>query len=541
MLNVPLVETEECAVESAALDAWIGAVGADNVVTDGASLRRAEMATFAPTRRIPAIVRPANRAEVQECVRIANRFRVPVYPISSGKNWGYGSRIPSAENCVLLDLGRMNRIVDFNEQLAYVTIEPGVTQAQLFEFLAERGSKLWMDCTGASPHCSLVGNTMERGFGHTPYGDHFAHSCGLEVVLPDGDAIETGFARYPGAKAAPLYRWGVGPSLDGLFTQSNLGIVTRMTLWLMPAPEYFQAYYFRAETDEGLAGLIDALRPLRLNGTIRSSSHIANDYKVIQALRQYPWEETGGRTPLTDPLMGELRRSLKIGAWNGSGALYGTKAQVAEARRLLRAALKGKVTGLDFLDDRKLALASRFAGVYQRISGWDLKRTLAVLKPVYGLMKGVPTAHPLFSTYWRKRAVPPAEMDPDRDGCGLLWCSPIAPNDGAHARRVTNLARERCLADGFEPAISLTVLTDRTLSCILSLTYDRDVPGEDQRAAACYTGLLDLFASEGYHPYRLAVTAMHAMDEGNGYSHTLRSLKRTLDPHNILSPGRYSS
>jgi len=278
--------------DQSAVQCWIDVVGPENVVTDEAPLREAGMATFATTRRIPAILRPANRAEVQECVRIANRCGVPLYPISSGRNWGYGSRVPSAEGCVLLDLGRMNRIVDFSEDLAYVTLEPGVTQAQLYDFLRQQNSNLWMDCTGASPHCSLIGNTMERGFGHTPYGDHFAHSCGLEVVLPDGSAIETGFARYAGAKAAPLYRWGLGPSLDGLFTQSSFGIVTRMTLWLMPAPEYFQAYYFRCETDEGLSPLIDALRPLRLNGTIRSSSHIANDYKVLQALRQYPWEET---------------------------------------------------------------------------------------------------------------------------------------------------------------------------------------------------------------------------------------------------------
>ena len=105
-------------------------------------------------------------------------FGVPVYPISSGKNWGYGSRVPAADGCILLDLGRMNRIVDFNEELAYVTVEPGVTQAQLYAFLRERGSNLWVDATGASPECSLIGNAVERGFGHTPYGDHFTNCCG---------------------------------------------------------------------------------------------------------------------------------------------------------------------------------------------------------------------------------------------------------------------------------------------------------------------------------------------------------------------------
>ncbi len=155
----------------------------------------------------------------------------------------------------LLDLGRLNRILDFDEALAYVTVEPGVTQRQLFEFLQERGSRLWMDATGASPECSIIGNTMERGFGHTPMGEHCNHVCGFEVILPTGDRLETGFARFTGATTAPLNRWAVGPSLDGLFSQSNFGIVTRMSVWLMPAPEYFEAYFFQCDDENGLARL----------------------------------------------------------------------------------------------------------------------------------------------------------------------------------------------------------------------------------------------------------------------------------------------
>jgi 4-cresol dehydrogenase (hydroxylating) flavoprotein subunit len=522
-----------------ALTAWSAALGPENVVTGEPSLRAAETATFASTHRIPAIIRPGNRQEVQECLRIATRFATPVYPISSGRNWGYGSRIPPADGCVLMDLGRMDRIVDFNEALAYVTVEPGVTQAQLYAFLEERGSKLWMDATGSSPQCSLIGNAVERGFGHTPYGDHFAHACGLEVVLPTGDVVETGFARFPSARAAPLYHWGVGPSLDGLFSQSNYGIVTRMTVWLMPRPEYFQAYYFRCQEAGQLKTTIDALRPLRLDGTIRSASHIANDYKVVAALRQYPWLETGGRTPLGGTMMAQFRKDLKIGAWNGSGALYGTKRQVKEARRLLRKALQGSAQHLQFLDDRTLQLASWFAKPYQLISGWNLERTLAVLKPVYGLMKGIPTEHTLASTYWRKSFAPPVAMDPDRDGCGLLWCSPVAPNDGAAASHLTALISEHVLAHGFEPAISLTMISGRALACIISLAYDRDIPGEDERAMACYRHLLRILAQCGYYSYRLPVGMMSAMSEPGAYTNLLDGIKHALDPSGILAPGRY--
>jgi 4-cresol dehydrogenase (hydroxylating) len=433
----------------------------------------------------------------------------------------------------------MNRIVDFSEELGYVTVEPGVTQGQLFAFLQARGSHLWMDSTGASPHCSLIGNTMERGFGHTPYGDHFGNACGLEVVLPSGETVQTGLARFPSATAAPLYKWGVGPSVDGLFSQSNLGIVTRMTIWLMPAPEYFQAYYFRCESGAALEQVIDALRPLRMNGTIRSASHIANDYKVISGLQQYPWQETGGQTPLCGKPLENLRRELKIGAWSGSGALYGTRAQVKESRRLLRRALAGKATGLQFLDDRKLELVSKFAGIYDKISGWNLTRFLALLRPVYGLMKGIPTDQPLASTYWRKRTPPPADMNPDRDGCGLIWCSPIAPNEGYHAGRVTALASELMLRHGFEPIISLTVLTDRTLSCIINIAYDRHAPGEDERAMECYRKLLDCLAQYGYYSYRLSIAGMSAANGNGEYTAMLCTIKDTLDPNGILAPGRY--
>ena len=138
-------------VSNSVLLEWADVVGSSNVITDEAPLHEAETGTFATGHRIPAIIRPGSRQEVQECLRIASRSGTPIYPISSGKNWGYGSRMPSADLCVLLDLGRMNRIVDFDEDLAYVTVEPGVSQAQLYAFLQERGSRLWMDVTGASP------------------------------------------------------------------------------------------------------------------------------------------------------------------------------------------------------------------------------------------------------------------------------------------------------------------------------------------------------------------------------------------------------
>jgi 4-cresol dehydrogenase (hydroxylating) len=524
---------------SSACESWKLLLGSESVHVDGPTLEAAETATFATHQRIPAILRPADREQVQECLRIANRFAVPVYPISSGMNWGYGSRVPPGDGCVLLDLSRLGRILDFNEKLGCVTVEPGVTQRQLYTLLKERGSRLWMDSTGSSPDCSLIGNVMERGFGHTPYGDHFAHVCGLEVVLPDGEVIETGFARFADCPASAINRWGVGPSLDGLFSQSNLGVVTRMSLWLMPQPDAFEAFFFRCESSEGLPDLIDALRELRLRDILRSSIHIANDYKVLGGLRQYPWEETKGATPLGGDLMSRFRKDLSFGFWNVSGGLYGTRAQVVEAKRLLREALASQNGKLKFLNEKKLQLARRFAKPFSLVSGWDIRHTITLVEPVLGLMRGIPTDTQLSSTYWRKRMPPPASPHPDRDRCGLLWYAPVAPADGRQVEELTKLATDCLMKFGFEPMISLTMLTPRSVYAVISITYDRDVPNQDEQAMACYCELEQVCSMAGYRPYRLGIQSMGSEKQPGAYSELLKRLKTAVDPNCVLAPSRY--
>jgi len=519
-----------------ALREWASLLGDEHVSCDAATLASAGTATFASSSRVLAILRPESRDHVQQVVRIANRHRIPIYPFSTGKNWGYGSRVPPRDG-VLVDLGRMNRIVAFDEQLAYVTIEPGVTQRQLYAYLQERGSKLWMDATGASPDCSVIGNTLERGFGHTPMGDHCANACGYEVVLPNGECLETGFGRFPEARTTALSRWGVGPSFDGLFSQSNLGIITRMTVWLMPAPEAFEVFVF--QSDGPIAPIIEALRPLRLDGTLRGVTHIGNDYKVLSGAGPYPWAAAGGKTPLDEATMARLRRELRITKWSASGGLYGTRGQVREARSLLRRALAGKVDRLQFVGPRKLALLRRIEPAYRAMTKrTDLQRALIFIPPLLDLLQGRPTESFLGSSYWRKKMTTNT-LNPDVDRCGLLWCSPVAPMRGEDVTAVMDLAREISLRHGFEPQISISLINERMTISTVALTYDRDVAGEDDRAMACYQELMRRLTEQGYPSYRLNVASMHYGNAGAEYKNVIRAMKAALDPKGILAPGRY--
>ena len=71
------------------------------------------------------------------------------------------------------------------------------------------------------------------------YRNHFDSHCGMEVVLANGEVMRTGMGAMPGAKTWQQYKFGFGPWIDGMFSQSNFGVVTKMGFWLMPQPDAY--------------------------------------------------------------------------------------------------------------------------------------------------------------------------------------------------------------------------------------------------------------------------------------------------------------
>lgn len=153
--------------------------------------------------------------------------------------------------------------IEVNEEMAYAIVEPGVTYFELHNYLRERKSRLW----AAPPQPgwgSVIGNTLDRGLGYTAYADHSSTYCGLEVVLADGGLLRTGMGAMSESPTWALYRHGFGPGVDGLFQQSNLGVVTKMGVWLMPAPESFAVVQGWFPNEADVIPLIDTVRELRI-------------------------------------------------------------------------------------------------------------------------------------------------------------------------------------------------------------------------------------------------------------------------------------
>ena len=132
-----------------------------------------------PEERVAsAAFAPASVEQVQAVVRIANRFRIPIYPISTGRNLGYGGSAPNYSGSVVLDLKRMNRVLEVNENMAYALVEPGVSYFDLYRYIQERNLKVWLDVPDPG-WGSPVGNSLDRGGGYTMPEYRFHFDCSL--------------------------------------------------------------------------------------------------------------------------------------------------------------------------------------------------------------------------------------------------------------------------------------------------------------------------------------------------------------------------
>lgn len=529
---------------NAALSEWRTYVGADHVVTSAEDLALYEANVSGLRRTILAVVKPGSAEEVRQVVAVANEHRIALYPVSSGKNWGLGSRLPVQDDAVIVDLSRMNRIREISLPYHYAVVEPGVTQRQLYEELGRRKLPLLVNVTGAAADTSLIGNALERGVGY--FSSRADSLAGLEIVLGNGTLLRTGFGHYASARTSYLYRHGIGPSLDGLFFQSNFGIVTAAAVDLIPAAEHHLAVVARLKRAEQLPEFIDALVELRRRQVIRTVAHIGNWQRTRISMAPLIYREIARWMPGTpEQVRCTAERILTargFGPWSVVTGVLGTAAQVREARREVRRTLQG-IASIFFLTDRLLAMADRLSVGLAPIP-WVRKQRalLKAVQLVYDLVKGIPTDVPMLSVYWPLNRMPDSPSDnPDLSDCGLLYCVPFLPAEGRLVREAMDRMERVFTQHGFTPFVTLNLVDSKSLECVINLAFDRTKPEQVSAAHACHDELTQDFIRQGYPPYRVGIQSMSlVVDAGSPYWQTVRELKRVFDPNNIIAPGRYN-
>lgn len=498
-------------------------------------------------QRLAKVLSPRSTPEVQALVREHGQDKTPLYPISKGHNWGYGSRSPVTEGNTLVDLGGMNRIRNAEEislDHPIAVIEPGVTQGQLHDFLAEHRPELTFNVTGAGRETSLIGCALDRGVGY--FGPRREDLFGLEIVTGTGEILKTGFRRLgEDSPLAHLHPDGLGPILDGLFYQGNFGIVTSACLRLRPRRPREVAVSLSLHRERDLGELINRLARLKREGLLTSVTHIGNRARnhstLTFGIAQY-LEEACGRSPAQ--ALAESERVLNLIApseWASLAAVTGNHGQVRAALREIRQRI-GKLARVMVVTDRLLDVGSALTHALRFL---PIARANAAaihaMRPLHQLALGTPTDLPIQNLMWQfgHPNLDVEEFDSSR--CGVLFISPALPLNGRLVMDVIAGMERIAEEHGHRLYMTLNIETATSLVAVINLLFDRGEEEETQRAHRCADALLSYIQQRGLSPYRARVDMMDKIVSADDpYWQTVRKLKQVFDPDNIIAPGRYN-
>jgi 4-cresol dehydrogenase (hydroxylating) len=487
------------------------AVGREWVFTEKEQGLRAYNDHFSPVEPIlhapSAAVAPKTIDQIQQVLTVARKYRIPLWPISTGRNLAYGGSAPRQPGCIVLDLKRMNRILEVNEKHAYAVVEPGVSYFDLYNYIQSKGLKLWID-PAAPGWGSVVGNCLDRGGGYTPYGEHFHAQCGMQVVLADGTVVDTGLGSVAESTAANTYKYGSGPWVDGIFTQSNFGVVTKLGMWLMPEPPGYRPYMVTFQKEEDVEPVTDIVRELIVSNLLPNSS-VTVGLLLEAAVSVTKEQYYSGKGPVPESVRRKIMRDLDVGYWNFYGALYGSEAYMDISWDIIADAFN-QIPGARFFFEKDRPKDIAF--------GYRAK-----------LQKGVPNMTEFNMLNW----IP---------GGAHLTFSPLTPVSGKDALKQYRLVSERVHEYGFDYTGEFIVRL-RNMHHGSALIFNRTDEDSMRRVHALYTRLVEEYAAEGYGMYR---THLEFMDQiaaiynwnNRAMWRTHELIKDSLDPLGILAPGK---
>jgi 4-cresol dehydrogenase (hydroxylating) len=468
-----------------------------------------------------AAVAPESAEQVVAIVRIANELRIPLYPISTGRNLGYGGAAPVLSGSVVLDLKRMNRILEVDERNAYALVEPGVSYFDLYRHIEERGLNLWIDCPDPG-WGSVIGNALDHGVGYTmnPYRDHWGAQCGLEVVTGDGELVRTGMGALPKSRTWQQFKYGFGPYLDGMFSQSNFGVVTKMGVWLMPRPEAYVDCTIEVFGHDDIVPLVDHMNYVCNTGLQNAGTNLQSPIRFAVAGNPELRAALASEDPADIAKLNAFARERGVPFYSNIFKFYGpaevVRAQLEYTRRRLLT-----IPGARF----------REGAFYEFPITAEQKANVRDPQDL-----GIPTLE-TFSIGARSNFAPATR--------GHLGFSPVIPmrgEDVIESQRVF----QRVLQE-FGTDVALLVFPQsyhpRTF-VILCMFYVMPDPAHNDAVRRTFKRLVEVAAEHGWGEYRTHTAFMDDCAAAYSFNdHALRKLqekiKDAVDPNGILSAGRY--
>jgi 4-cresol dehydrogenase (hydroxylating) flavoprotein subunit len=454
-----------------------------------------DVGEYAP-RAIPAILYPESLVEVQRLVRVANVHRVPLYSVSTGKNWGMGSRQPVEGPGVVVDLSRMNSIRAIDLDQGHAIVEPGVTQQALSEALIR--TAYIANFTASTPETSLVGNVLDKGIGL--YRHRVDDLLGIEVVTGAGDLLRVG-GHWPMGRAMFHFPSGLGPTLTSLFLQSNFGIVTACVLKLIPRPETLHVLYATLAA-ERLPEALPVLKQLRAEHALEAVVKLYN----AQAFHAY-----SGRTAAAGDRTFHL-----VGTVHGADRwVRHVSPYVADTLHQARC-----------FDDVTVLRQD------------ELLRAPQLVQALARIFAGLPTHFAV----QRALALGGSEDCQEVDRVapkGLIFIIPVVPLSGDAVREVLAVLEHFSKRHGVPINATINILSEHAIEMVSSILFDR-TRESSERAHMVKHAILEELGRRDIPLMRLDIDSQNAeiFTEKN-YRDVLVKLKRLFDPNEVIAPGRY--
>lgn len=511
-------------------------------------------------RNFCALVSVTESHEIKALIDLANqcatnpKLAFSLYPISTGNNWGYGSRQPNGikKNIVLLNLGKLNNIIDFDPELGLVTLEPGVTQQQLSDFLQNRNDHYMVPVTGAGPECSLLANALERGYGITPHTDHFAAVTSMQGYWANGSAYQSAINELDESVVRGVdkaYKWGLGPYLEGLFSQSNLGIVSQMTIRLAKKKPGFCSFFIQLKSDNHLEFALPVVRRiLQEYEGIVGAINVIDQRRLISMLTSNP--NKNAHKIMSEIQLNIISENLRVPYWTIVGSIYGSKGVVKVTKKEIKQLFNKIPCRQLYSDHFIITLANK---IMPHIPAWLINKNsllssistqLTTLQQGKDIMLGIPNKVALKLAYWRHKDANTFDntlLSPAADGCGLLWYAPLINMKIEAIREFIHLVRTTCSKHNIEPFITLTHLRHDSIDSSIPIVFDLTNARAVNDAHQCLKKLTKEGLKKGFVPYRLNIDQQQwLLSNDKGFWKTVDLIKKSLDPHNVMSIDRYN-
>lgn len=329
--------------------------------------------------------------------------------------------------------------------------------------------------------------------GFIPSGIHNKHIAGLEVVLANGDVVRTGQWGMTSSPSAHLTPYSFGPDVDGLFLQSNLGVVTKLGIHMTPQPQAFMSCTFDMPEFDDIATITDVFGAMRRNGTLNTVTYVFSlvEWSSLFAPRHYYWDQPG---PIPEWRLKEIQRELDTGRWTVKWGFYGPlniiEAQYQEIAR---------VTALEAPTGRLRQTV--FAGGPNH----ELLDAPTVPQPHGGMFVGVPS---MFSIPMVNFYNPKEEAGSSSKGVGAHGAySPIVPLDGKTMLRWAYAARKAYEDQGLDLLCDF-FMAERHAIFVCMLCFDKTQAHQRKAIDNTYNSLFKAGTQLGFAKYRSHIDHM---------------------------------